>query len=171
MIQTATPEHEEDDLSGIAGWMYADLLIGLMVIFLATITFVPAVGGLIGNTTTGKPYFYTYSRILENKPLSILVQDRKLPNLTQMISDFKAANNIQSDAKIAYVQIIGSYKENLETKEVAISRALELSQQIDQLYHDLFKTTSTTFNTTTTIPSNEAVIRILFAETVSVGKE
>jgi len=35
-----TPE-EPGDASHLAGWMYADLLLALMVIFLATISFVP----------------------------------------------------------------------------------------------------------------------------------
>ena len=37
MIQSTLVAPEEDDLTGSAGWMYADLLIALMVIFLATI--------------------------------------------------------------------------------------------------------------------------------------
>jgi hypothetical protein len=32
---------ESEDATLLAGWMYADLLLGLMVIFLATISFVP----------------------------------------------------------------------------------------------------------------------------------
>ncbi|CAB4625156.1 unannotated protein [freshwater metagenome] len=32
---------EAEDASHLAGWMYADLLLALMVIFLATISFVP----------------------------------------------------------------------------------------------------------------------------------
>lgn len=34
-------EIEAEDATLLAGWMYADLLLGLMVIFLATISFVP----------------------------------------------------------------------------------------------------------------------------------
>ena len=44
---------EEDDLSGLAGWMYTDLLVGLMVIFLATITFVPEGNFFKSGTTPG----------------------------------------------------------------------------------------------------------------------
>ena len=41
MQDSEIQEHEED-LLGLAGWMYADLFLALMVIFLATISFVPA---------------------------------------------------------------------------------------------------------------------------------
>ena len=41
MIQSAVLTTEEDDLTGLSGWMYTDLLLALVVVFLATITFVP----------------------------------------------------------------------------------------------------------------------------------
>ena len=172
MIQSSIITPEEDDLSGSAGWMYADLLIGLMVVFLATITFLPAtsLSTATGTTSTGKPYFYTYSRVLQDKPLSVLVVDNQLPDFPALLSEFKAKNKIAGDATIAYVQIVGAYREKLEAQQAGVSRALTLSQAIESNYHDLFATASTTFNTTTSIPSNQAVIRILFAEVVSVGK-
>jgi hypothetical protein len=173
MIQSVISSTDEDDLSGSAGWMYADLLIGLMVVFLATITFVPATNNLMGTGTkaTGNQYFYTYSRVIQDKPLSILIEDNQLPDLVKLISDFKARNGIAQDATVAYVQIVGAYRSNLENQQSGVSRALALSQRIENEYHSLFSTASTTFNTTTSIPSNQAVVRLLFAEVVSVGKE
>ena len=172
MIQSTLITPEEDDLSGVSGWMYADLLIALMVIFLATITFVPQSTYFTqyGSKTTGNPYFYTYSRVVQDKPLSILVENNQLPDFTTLLSEFKAKNGIAKDATVAYVQIVGAYKSNLETQQDGVSRALVLSQKIEAIYHDLFATASTTFNTTTSIPPNQAVIRVLFAEVVSVGK-
>jgi len=38
---------DAEDLTGLAGWMYTDLLLALMVIFLATISFVPQIYGTI----------------------------------------------------------------------------------------------------------------------------
>ena len=36
-----------EDVTNQAGWMYADLFLGLMVVFLATVTFIPEyLGGL-----------------------------------------------------------------------------------------------------------------------------
>ncbi len=171
MIKAEPRHREEEDATGLAGWMYADLLIGLMVIFLATITFIPTMDGVVGNSTTGKPFFYTYSRTLEDKPLTILIEDRKIPNLEQVITEFKSANQLTPDARVAFVQIVGSYNEKLETKDAAIARALELSQQLERKYGKIFSSNSTTFTTTTSFPSNQTVIRILFSEIVSVGNE
>lgn len=172
MIQSDLQTDEDDDLSANAGWMYSDLLIGLMVVFLATITFLPSsnLSNNANSNTSQKNYFYTYAKVLQDKPLSILIVDNELPDFPQLLKEFKAKNSITNDATIAYVQIVGAYRENLETRQAAVSRALALSQKIENSYHDLFSAASTTFNTTTTIPSNQSVIRILFAETVSVGK-
>ena len=173
MIESTVITPEEDDLSAVSGWMYADLLIALMVVFLATITFVPqsAYFSQFGSKANGNPYFYTYSRVVQDKPLSILVENNQLPDLNALVAEFKSKNGIAKDATIAYVQIVGAYKTNLETQENGVSRALSLSQKIENTYHDLFATASTTFNTTTSIPPNQAVIRVLFAEVVSVGKD
>ena len=172
MQTTLSAPQDEEDLTGSAGWMYADLLIALMVIFLATITFVPQSTYFTqyGSKTTGNPYFYTYSRVVKDRPLSILVENNQLPDFTSLLSEFKAKNGIAKDATVAYVQIVGAYKSNLETQQDGVSRALALSQKIESTYKDLFATASTTFNTTTSIPPNQAVIRVLFAEVVSVGK-
>ena len=173
MIQSSIITPEEDDLSGSAGWMYADLLIGLMVVFLATITFLPTTNNLTGtgSKATGNPYFYTYSKVLKDKPLSVLIEDNQLPDFAKLVSEFKTKNGIAADATVAYVQIVGAYRANLETQQSGVSRALALSQKLETEFHDLFATSSTTFNTTTSIPSNQAVVRLLFAEVVSVGKE
>ena len=40
---------DAEDLTGLAGWMYTDLLLALMVIFLATISFVPQIFGTISS--------------------------------------------------------------------------------------------------------------------------
>jgi len=44
--------NDADDLTGLAGWMYTDLLLALMVIFLATISFVPQIYGTITSSSS-----------------------------------------------------------------------------------------------------------------------
>jgi hypothetical protein len=161
---------EEDDVSGLAGWMYTDLLVGLMVIFLATITFVPEGNFFKSGTTPGSENtVYSYSRVVKD-PLSLLIENEQLPDIPTIIKDFLKQNNLAPDANIVYVQIVGSYNENLETPEEAVSRALSLSQKLEKAYPELVKTASTTFSRTTSIPSNQVVLRFVFAEKVTVGK-
>ena len=40
---------EEEDATSMGGWLFADSFLALMVIFLATISFVPALGGSVSS--------------------------------------------------------------------------------------------------------------------------
>ena len=161
---------EEDDLSGLAGWMYTDLLVGLMVIFLATITFVPD-GNVFKNSSaeSSQNTVYSYSRVVKD-PLSLLIENEQLPDIPKIIKDFLEQKKLDLDSNVVYVQIVGSYNEKLETPEQAVSRALSISQKLEKSYPDLIKTASTTFSRTTSIPTNQVVLRFVFAEKVTVGK-
>lgn len=161
---------EEDDLSGLAGWMYTDLLVGLMVIFLATITFVPQ-GSFFKDWTgvASQNTVYSYSKVVE-EPLTLLIQNDELPDIPAIIEDFLKQKNLAPDSNIIYVQIVGSYNEKMESPEKAVARALALSQKLESAYPDLLKTASTTFSRTTSIPPNQVVLRLVFAEKVTVGK-
>jgi len=168
--ETILTESDEDDLSGLAGWMYSDLLVGLMVIFLATITFVPqsTFFGGSGNQSI-QSSVYSYSKVVD-EPLTLLIEDERLPDMNALIADFKAQKKLAPDATIVYVQIVGSYNEKLETPDQAVSRALSLSQKLEKAYPEVIKTASTTFSRTTSIPTNQVVLRFVFAEKVTVGK-
>ena len=161
---------EEDDLSGLAGWMYTDLLVGLMVIFLATITFVPD-GNFFKNSSAEsfQNTVYSYSRVVKD-PLSLLIENEQLPDIPTIIEDFLEQNGLAPNATVVYVQIVGSYNEKLETPDQAVSRALSLSQKLEKAYPEVIKTASTTFSRTTSIPTNQVVLRFVFAEKVTVGK-
>jgi hypothetical protein len=161
---------EEDDLSGLAGWMYTDLLVGLMVIFLATITFVPQGNFFKSGTTKGSENtVYSYSRVVK-EPLSLLIENEQLPDIPKIIKDFLQQKKLAPDSNVVYVQIVGSYNEKLETPDQAVSRALSLSQKLEKAYPELIKTASTTFSRTTSIPTNQVVLRFVFAEKVTVGQ-
>ena len=164
-------EDEEEDISGLAGWMYSDLLVGLMVIFLATITFVPQ-GSVFnsGGNFTDESTIYSYSKVFD-KPLTLLIDDEQLPNIQAIVDDFKLQNNLSADAAIVYLQIVGSYNEKMENPQQAVTRALSLSQKLEDRYEILFKNASTTFTRTTTIPSNQVVIRMIFADKITVGTD
>ena len=170
MISGQLIKPEEDDLSGLAGWMYIDLLVGLMVIFLATITFVPEGNFFKSGTTPGSENtVYSYSRVVKD-PLSLLIENEQLPDIPTIIKDFLEQKNLAPDSNVVYVQIVGSYNEKLETPEQAVSRALSLSQKLEKAYPELIKAASTTFSRTTSIPTNQVVLRFVFAEKVTVGQ-
>lgn len=169
MIQSTLLTTEEDDLTGLSGWMYTDLLLGLVVIFLATITFVPNLNLLNREGVTAGDSVYSYTKTID-KPLTLLIEDRQIPDIPALIEGFKSQQGIAATAEIVYIQVVGAYNDLMEQQSTAVERALNMSQLLDAKFPDLFKNSATTFSTTSTIPSNQVVVRIIFAERVIVTK-
>jgi hypothetical protein len=169
MIQSTVLKTEEDDLTGLSGWMYTDLLLGLVVIFLATITFVPNLNLLNREGISSGDSVYSYTRTID-KPLTLLIEDQQLPDIPALIDGFKTQQGIASTAEIVYVQVVGAYNDRMEAQSNAVERALRLSQLLDEEFPELFKNSATTFSTTSSVPSNQVVVRIIFAERILVTK-
>lgn len=169
MIQSTVLKTEEDDLTGLSGWMYTDLLLGLVVIFLATITFVPNLNLLNREGVTSGDSVYSYTKTID-KPLSLLIENTQIPDIPALVEGFKSQQGIAATAEIVYVQVVGAYNDRMEAQSKAVERALNLSQILDERFPELFKNAASTFSTTTTIPSNQVVVRIIFAERVLVTK-
>lgn len=169
MIQSQVLDANEDDLTGLAGWMYTDLLLGLVVVFLATITFVPNFNIFSDKEMSSGESIYSYTKTI-NKPLSLLIENNQIPDIPALIESFKVQQGIAPSAEIVYIQVVGSYNDSLEPQSKAVERALDLSQALDKNFPDLFKNSATTFSTTKAIPSNQAVIRIIFAEKILITK-
>jgi len=98
-----------EDVTEKAGWMYADLFLALMVIFLATISFVP-------NTRTAPPSGNTPTT--PQVSLNSINMTSGMADLytkfdpVQMMADiekFKKAEGMSADSEAIYVQIIGGF--------------------------------------------------------------
>ena len=168
MIQSAVLTTEEDDLTGLSGWMYTDLLLALVVVFLATITFVPNLDAIGKGGIASGDSIFSYSKTIE-KPLNLLIEDQQIPDIPALIEGFKSQEGISPSAVVVYLQIVGSYNDRMELRSEAVARALSLSQILDQQFPELFQAAATTFSTTSTIPSNQVVVRIIFAERVLIS--
>ena len=68
MINPKYSETEDEDVSFLAGWMYADLFLAMMVVFLATVTFIPEYIGRLDQSATNSAY--NYQKIYE-KPMVV----------------------------------------------------------------------------------------------------
>lgn len=135
--------HEEslDEVPGLAGWMYTDLLLGLMVIFLATITFVP-------NTIAELPPITVIEK--EVKPLpKVNSSEAKEENRVSFIAefaefnseqfalrirDFRVSQGISSRSKVLEAQLIGSHIVETESPGEGISRALEFGLELEEAF-------------------------------------
>lgn len=155
---------EEDDVTFLAGWMYADLFLAMMVVFLATISFVPE---YFGNNTKSTADAYNYTQIYK-KPMIATYEGFNGDRIAADIRAFILDNNLPPDTEIVYAQIIGSYNKNIESSSEAIFRAQQFSTRMDLSNTTLFYNASTTFSSTTSIPVNRVVVKFTFASNVGV---
>ena len=161
---------EFEDQSNQAGWMYADLFLALMVIFLATVSFVPQFNldpKLGSDPTAPGRAVYSFSKIYSQR-LDVVFDQYDYQFLLKSVKNFLESNGIEGEAEIVYVQIIGGYDSSFEKSQKAIDRALVFSQQIDKSNHMLLQHASTTLSSSPSIDATQIVMQMTFATRIGV---
>ena len=159
-MRTRSRIEPEEDSSNLAGWMYADLLLALMVIFLATISFVPnlantsdSVKSQIKQISSG----YNY-----NKGLSLVYREFNSEAVKNDIAEFKKREGLPEDAEIIYAQILGGFDVKTENSEIGKMRALKFSVEISRENPDLFANASINLGSNLLLKSDEIALRLTF---------
>ena len=160
MIRTKFSESEDEDVSFLAGWMYADLFLAMMVIFLATVTFIPEYIGKLDQTATNSAY--NYSEIYK-KPMVVAYDGFDAKQIKQDVAAFLKSEKLPADSDIIYIQVVGPYLANSESPADAITRAQNFSRKLDLVDSGLFTNASTTLSSTTSIPINRIAVKFTFA--------
>jgi hypothetical protein len=151
---------EAEDASPLAGWMYADLLLALMVIFLATISFVPNFASSSSSVTTQIKQIssgYNY-----NKGLSLVYSGFDSKLIEQDISQFKIKEGLPNDAEIIYAQILGGFDVKTENPDDGKLRALEFSIKLSKNSPQLFATAATNLGSNLVLKPDEIALRLTF---------
>lgn len=156
---------ETEDLTGLAGWVYTDLMLALMVVFLATISFVPQ---FVNSSTKEANQNYSYSKVL-SETLNVIYENFNLGQIKTDISRFKVSNGIPQDADIVYSQFVGGYSSS-ESSAKAIARALKFSQQLDSADKQILRNSATTLSSSNVLNSNQVIARFTFAVTSKLNK-
>jgi hypothetical protein len=155
-----------EDASEWAGWIFADMLVGLMVIFLATITFVP----LFADNNPGEDSpagSYTYTERFRT-PFVQVYSNLDLDRLKRDIAVFLADNGIPSEAIVDSAFFAGGFDDSIETTSDGMLRALAFSQAIDKADPNFLTRASTVINSTRSINADQVAVRLTFSSRVSV---
>ena len=166
MMHSVRELEELEDLTGQAGWVYTDLMLALMVVFLATISFVPE---FIGTNSAEKSDNYSYSKVLQQS-LNLIYEDFNIAQIRKDISNFKSKNGVPSDADIVFIQYVGGYQAGSESSAVAVSRALAFSKKVDQADRELVKNAATTLSSSNVLKANQVIVRLTFAVLSKINK-
>ena len=165
-MQTPAEFEEFEDLTGQAGWVYTDLMLALMVVFLATISFVPE---FIGTNSNQKSDNFSYSKVLQQS-LNVIYEDFNMVQIQADIAKFKATNGIPSDADIVFIQYVGGYQAGSESASIAISRALAFSKRVDAANKKLVEKAATTLSSSNVLRPNQVIVRFTFAVLSKINK-
>ena len=187
--QRLTSEVAEENTADQAGWMYADLLLALMVIFLATISFVPQFldtyvpsGSGVGNSSQqgsggmgigdGSAGTGTSSRPSSGIPdadytfdqgLALFYEDFDLNTFVADVENFRRQENLGENFEIVFAQITGGYDAKTESPEKGTLRAIAFSIKLKESNLDYLNNTSTSIRTNPEVPNNKVLVRFTFA--------
>lgn len=184
-----TSEIQEENTADQAGWMYADLLLALMVIFLATISFVPQFldtrspsgnnvgnsseqgsGGMgIGDASAGTGNSNRPSSGIPDadyafdKGLALFYEDFDLNTFVADVERFRQQENLGDNFEIVFAQITGGYDSKSENPEKGTLRAIAFSVKLKESNLKYLSNTSTSIRTSSEVPANKVLVRFTFA--------
>jgi len=153
---------ELEDVSGQAGWMYTDLLLGLMVIFLATITFVPQNRAYLDSDVV-----QVYAREYPTK-LATSYSGFDLDQIKLDLKSFTDNQGITGNVIITRAQIVGSYNANTETMQDGINRAMDFQKRIDTEDPLFLRSSAVTLKSAADGDSRKVVIEFSLAVEIQV---
>jgi hypothetical protein len=158
-------EGEAEDATLLAGWMYADLLLGLMVIFLATISFVP-IDNFVSKSLVKATYKQVDKAFNFNRGLSLVYEKFDAKGLEQDIEAFKKREGLDNDAEIIFAQILGGYDPKTEDAQTGRNRALIYSFSLTQDANGLFSNASVTAGGESSLTKDQVALRLTFVSKV-----
>ena len=147
---------EEEDATSLGGWLFADSFLALMVIFLATISFVPALGGAVtNNSNIGNIAGGNYS-----KGLNLVYRDFDAVQIERDIATFAKREGIPANSKVLYANIVGGYNPATETEDDGRYRALLFHAKLKVSALDQFASTKVDLGSSRLVEPNLTVLRI-----------
>ena len=158
-------EGQAEDATLLAGWMYADLLLGLMVIFLATISFVP-IDNFVSKSLVKATYKQVDKAFNFNRGLSLVYEKFDAKGLEQDIEAFKKREGLDNDAEIIFAQILGGYDPKTEDAQTGRNRALIYSFSLTQDANGLFNNASVTAGGESSLTKDQVALRLTFVSKI-----
>lgn len=146
----------EEDATHQGGWLFADSFLALMVIFLATISFVPSLGG--GLTGTGNIGNIAGGNYV--KGLNIAYESFDAAQIEKDISGFIAGEKLPRSSVVLFAKIVGGYSPATESEEAGKFRALLFSAQIQKAEIGYFASAKIDLGSSKLLKKNQIVLRL-----------
>ena len=149
----------EEDATHQGGWLFADSFLALMVIFLATISFVPSLGG--GLTGTGNIGNIAGGNYV--KGLNIAYDTFDAVKIQQDIQGFIVGEKLPRSSKVLFAKIVGGFDVATESENEGKFRALLFSAQITKAEIAYFQNAKIDLGANKLLKPNQIVLRLTLA--------
>jgi hypothetical protein len=147
---------EEEDATSQAGWLFADSFLALMVIFLATISFVPVIGGG-GVLGTGKVGKVAGSNYVDG--LVLAYEEVDATRITNDIATYITQKKLSPTTAVLYARIIGGYTD-IEGDSAGSLKAMEFAVKLQRAELPYFRTAKIDLGSSNLIPAKTVVLRL-----------
>jgi hypothetical protein len=160
--------NEHEDIVPQAGWMYADLFLALTVIFLATISFVPAIGQIsdINGTKNTNVGVTTATSFNYSKGYTLLVPVNQFDEVPIKVSEFLTQEKLDRNTEIIFVQLIGGFDPKTETPNDGQLRAITFAVNLNKKYPALLINAQRFIESSPKIAAGNVALRLTFARTL-----
>ena len=156
--RSAHGRHADEDVTSQAGWLFADSFLALMVVFLATISFVPALGGGFKGNATINVGNLAGKNISNGLIFAYEAFDAE--RIKKDFTEVLANQQLGPNTKVLYVKIVGGYDAIGEGPDQGTVRALAFSVQLQQAGIPAFKEARIDLGNSKLIKPNQIVMRI-----------
>jgi hypothetical protein len=167
----------QDDATNIAGWVFADLLLSLAVIFLASISF--AVPGKSGDSVpatqnSGAVVTMQGQQPEFNSPLAqgfnFYYSKFDKQQIENDLSAYFQRENLSPNTQVIYAQIAGGFDSGSEGSELGTMRALEFSISLKKANVKAFEKANFDLTTSNQLAKNQIALRLSFVPPLQGSK-
>jgi hypothetical protein len=156
-MRRRNPRLHEEDVTTQAGWLFADSFLALMVIFLATISFVPSIGGGGAISSTGNIGNLAGGNYIKALNLAYDTFDAAQINLD--IANYLRAEELPVSTTVLYGKVVGGFSAS-EAESDGAFKALLFSVKLKNADISYFKNTKFDFGASKLLKPDQIVLRL-----------
>ena len=145
----------------LAGWVYADLLLGLMVIFLATISFTP-IDNFANQSLVKSTHKSVDKGLNYNKGLSLVYSTFNISSIDRDISKFINNEKLGKNVQVIFTQILGGFDPKKESADAGRNRALIYSYKLQSSSNPYFSESAISVAGSSALKPDEFALRLTF---------
>lgn len=143
----------------MGGWLFADSFLALMIIFLATISFIPAFGGAVTNSgNVGNIGGNNYVR-----GLNLVYETFDVNKIETDLASYYRKEGLSATSQILYAKVVGGFDGKSENEEDGRFRALIFAAKLKKFEVAPFTNAKVDLGSSSLLKPSQIVLRLTIA--------